>query len=125
MLSETPIVSAKIDEYNVLTALFGTPFPDLFSLQRGMVEMSGISEREWNERSVQLGGKVDGESGLEARFEHFLLGIGRQGLEEWLQVVTMAMEMGDKQRVEWAGVYGDASQFLWIAIESVGMEKWW
>ncbi|KAF2033450.1 hypothetical protein EK21DRAFT_98172 [Setomelanomma holmii] len=84
----------------------------LYSLQRGMIEMLGVSDAEWCGRWAQLGGRVDGADTLEARVEVYLLGSGREGTGGWVQVVEGARGVDEECRREWAGVYGDAAGFL-------------
>jgi len=101
-----------LDKYNVLTALYGSSTATLLSLQRGMIEMLGVSEFEWVGRFEQLGGHVDGACGLEARVEVFLLGVGMRETEEWVEVLETAMEMKEGERMVWMEVYADAAGFL-------------
>lgn len=101
------------DRYNVLNTLYASSTKTLEALYRGMIEMLGVSEREWRERFEQLCGVVDGECGLEARVEVYLLGVGREDVEEWVGIVEMALGLeGSEERGCWAEVYADAAAFL-------------
>jgi hypothetical protein len=112
LLEEEAFVTCMLDKYNVLAALYNSSTSTLISLQRGMIEMLGVSDREWHGRYEQLSGHVDGSCGLEARMEVFLLGVGRMGTEEWMNTVELAAETQDKDRKGWAQGYGDAATFL-------------
>jgi hypothetical protein len=101
-----------LDKYNVLTTLYSSSTATLRSLQRGMIEMLGVSEPEWMGRYEQLVGKVDGACGLEARMEVFLLGVGMRETEEWVGVAETAIGMEEVERGVWKGVYEDAAGFL-------------
>lgn len=108
-----------LDKYNVFTALYGSSTATLLSLQRGMIEMLGVSESEWVGRFGQLGGNVDGECGLEARVEMFLLDVGMRETEEWVEVLETAMEMGERERKVWMDVCADAAGFLGRCMEEM------
>ncbi|KAH4063397.1 hypothetical protein HBI25_189730 [Parastagonospora nodorum] len=112
ILSNDGFVTYMLDKYNVLTTLHGCSTATLLSLQRGMIEMLGVSELEWIGRFEQLGGNVDGACGLEARVEVFLLGVGMRETEEWVEVLETVMEMGERERKVWMEVYADAAGFL-------------
>ena len=80
-----------------------------------MIEMLGVSDVEWYGRASQLYGQVDAACTLDARFEVFLLGVGRQETEEWVKTTEVARSMGEGDRRVWSEVYGEAAAFLWRA----------
>ncbi|KAH7089880.1 hypothetical protein FB567DRAFT_627156 [Paraphoma chrysanthemicola] len=116
-----------LDKYNVLNALHASTTTTLRALQRGMIEMLGVSAAEWVERLDQLGGWVDGECGLEARMEVFLLGVGRAETEEWVGVVEGAMGMdgdGVGWRWGWMAMGLDGDGVGWRGEGDVGGCVW-
>jgi hypothetical protein len=108
-----------LDRYNVLATLYACSEATLRSLFCGMIEMLGVSEKEWAGRWAQLSGQVDGACVLEARLEVFLLGVGRKETEGWVGTVELAMEMGEQERGVCADVYGDAAAFLGRALGGI------
>lgn len=85
-------------------------------MYRGVIEMLGVSEREWRERYEQLEGEVDGSCGVEARCEIYWLGVGREDVEEWTEVVKGAVGMQEEEREGWGEVYAEAAGFLERAV---------
>ncbi|KAH7073554.1 hypothetical protein BKA63DRAFT_603917 [Paraphoma chrysanthemicola] len=112
LLAKQDHAAYMLDKYNVLSAVYASSTTTLHSLQRGMIEMLGVSAPEWVERLEQLRGWVDGECGLEAKMEVFLLGVGRGETEEWVGVVEGAVGLDGVERERWADVYGDAAGWL-------------
>lgn len=115
LLGNEMFTAYMLDKYNVLTTLYSSSTTTLRSLLRGMVEMLGVSDAEWDERAEQLDGHVDAACTLEARLELFLLGVGRGELEMWILTVKAAMGMEERERRAWGQVYGDAAAFLVLA----------
>jgi hypothetical protein len=121
LLRNEAFATYMLDKYNVLTALYTNSTATLLSLQRGMIEMLGVSDGEWYQRLEQLGGQVDGTCVLEARMELFLLSSGRTETEGWVNTVGLAAETEERDRKVWAQVYGDAAAFL----ERVAKQMYW
>ncbi|KAH8716971.1 hypothetical protein GQ44DRAFT_775723 [Phaeosphaeriaceae sp. PMI808] len=113
ILTNTRYAIYMLNKYRVLATLYACSTTTLASLRRGMVEMVGVEEREWEGRMGQLGEVVDGKCSVEARLEMFWLGVGRGEVEgEWIRVVEMAMGKEEGERGVWGEVYGDAAVFL-------------
>ncbi|KAF1918182.1 hypothetical protein BDU57DRAFT_446642 [Ampelomyces quisqualis] len=106
--------------YNVLATLYAQSTATLLALQRGMVEMLGVEDGEWEHRYGQLVGRVDEACVLGARIEVFLLGVGRRETEEWVGVVAGAGGMEGVERGEWARVWGEVGVFLGQCLGEMG-----
>lgn len=100
------------NKYNVLASLYSSSTSTLLSLQRGMIEMLGVENKDWVGRAEQLCGVVDGSCDLELRLEVYLLRVGRQETEALLTIVDVVRDMGERDKWLWAQVYGDAASFL-------------
>jgi hypothetical protein len=112
LLGGSDFVAYMFDKYNVLATLYSSETDTLLSLKRGMIEMLGTGENEWYERVQQLWGEVDESCTLDAQMEIFLLGVGRDEVEEWVRTVEGTMNMERGERESWARAYADAAAFL-------------
>jgi hypothetical protein len=112
ILANTEHVSYMFKRYTFLHTLYACSSSTLLELQRGMIEMLGVADYEWDERADMLCGRVDASCVLEARVEAYLLEAGRQETERMVEVceVLRGLEKGERE------VYGDAEGFLGRAV---------
>lgn len=112
LLSNFDLVRGLIERYFVLAELFAADTSTLRSLHRGVGGMLQVRNREWRERFVQMMGTVGVDCGLEARFEGFLLQVGKEETGRWRATIELGIATEDDMRMEWSETYEDAAMFL-------------